>query len=309
MEAQRPALIVLDALADLFGGDEVNRAQVRQFVAMLRAIAIDFGTTVVLLAHPSVNGMSNGPGLSGSTAWNNSVRSRLYMKRDDQSDPRTIEVIKANYGAVGQQIRVKWERGMFVLLGSVASASEHRQTANHSIDELFLELLADFEAKCTFIYTECLAEARIKPSVAALVTVTTPWPRRSMGSIGCGDPPTRPMAIVRSRRIRHAGPHPLSSHNFSRMASCNPRAVHLCLIIRPHGLTASAWRVIKWPAHQFTSPDAQISRKIKNNVAQRAGKESAGLRFREHSRAVIDADTEGLRNPEGTRHRIAQLPS
>ncbi|MFB0874249.1 AAA family ATPase [Sphingobium sp. sgz301303] len=146
VEAHRPTLIVLDTLADLFGGDEVNRAQVRQFVAMLRAIAIDFGTTVVLLAHPSVNGMSNGSGLSGSTVWNNSVRSRLYMKRDDQSDLRTIEVMKANYGAVGQQISVKWERGAFVIVGTVGTAAAKRKANDQSADELFLQILAAFDA-------------------------------------------------------------------------------------------------------------------------------------------------------------------
>lgn len=164
VEAHRPALVVLDTLADLFGGEEVNRAQVRQFVAMLRAVAIDFGTTVVLLAHPSVAGMKDDTGLSGSTAWNNSVRSRLYMKREnEQSDVRTIEVKKANYGGIGQQIRVKWERGVFVLLGGVASASEHRQAANHTVDELFLELLADFEAKGTYLSPQHQSPTRYAP--------------------------------------------------------------------------------------------------------------------------------------------------
>jgi RecA-family ATPase len=145
VETHRPALVVLDTLADLFGGDEVNRAKVRQFVAMLRAIAIDFETTVVLLSHPSVNGMSNGSGISGSTAWNNSVRSRLYMKRDDKSDLRTIEVMKANYGEVGQQIRVKWERGAFVIVGAVSTAAAHRKANDQSADELFLHILAAFD--------------------------------------------------------------------------------------------------------------------------------------------------------------------
>lgn len=151
VEKHRPSAIVLDTLANLFGGDEVNRAQVRQFVTMLTAIAIDFGTTVVLLSHPSVAGMSSNSGISGSTAWNNSVRSRLYMRRDDQSDVRIIEVKKANYGETGTQIRVRWERGAFVLLGGVASASEHRKVANQTIDELFLELLAEFEARAMVV--------------------------------------------------------------------------------------------------------------------------------------------------------------
>lgn len=168
VERHRPTLVVLDTLADLFGGDEVNRAQVRQFVAMLRAIAIDFETTVVLLAHPSVAGMANNSGLSGSTAWNNSVRSRLYMTREnDQSDVRLIEVKKSNYGAVGQRVRVKWERGAFVVLDSFTSSTEHIQSANHAVDEQFLELLADFEAKGTLLSPQFQSPTRYAPRLMA----------------------------------------------------------------------------------------------------------------------------------------------
>jgi RecA-family ATPase len=164
IEATRPKVVILDTLADLFGGDEINRAQVRQFVGMLRSIAIDYETTVILLAHPSVAGMKDNTGLSGSTAWNNSVRSRLYMKREnDQSDVRVIEVKKANYGVVGQQIRVKWERGAFCLLGHVGSANEHRQAANQTADELFLELLADFTAKGRALSPQYQSPTRYAP--------------------------------------------------------------------------------------------------------------------------------------------------
>jgi hypothetical protein len=67
------------------------------------------------------------------------------MKRDDQSDLRTIEVMKANYGAVGQQIRVKWERGVFVIVGTVSTAAAHRKANDQSADELFLQILSDFD--------------------------------------------------------------------------------------------------------------------------------------------------------------------
>ena len=68
----RPKLIVIDPCADVFGGDEVNRAQVRKFVSMLRGLAIDFDCAVLLLSHPSLTGLNSGTGTSGSTAWNNS---------------------------------------------------------------------------------------------------------------------------------------------------------------------------------------------------------------------------------------------
>jgi RecA-family ATPase len=74
-----PTIIVLDALADVFGGDEINRVQVRKFVARLRWVAIKARSAILLLSHPSLTGMASGSGLSGSTAWNNSCRARMYF--------------------------------------------------------------------------------------------------------------------------------------------------------------------------------------------------------------------------------------
>ncbi len=148
VEAHRPALIVLDTLADLFGGEENNRGQVRQFIGMLRGLALEFDAAVLLLSHPSLTGMSNGTGLSGSTAWNNSVRSRLYLKRDE-NDPnfRILETMKANYGATGQQIRLEWKRGVFNEAGRTSADPAHRRIAEGAADELFLKLLAQFHAQ------------------------------------------------------------------------------------------------------------------------------------------------------------------
>jgi RecA-family ATPase len=112
-------LIVIDTVADVFGGNENYRAEVRNFIARLRDLARLNDGAVLLMAHPSVSGQQSGTGLSGSTAWNNSVRSRLYFTRprnasDDESDARELRGMKSNYGKTGGKIKLRYERGVFV---------------------------------------------------------------------------------------------------------------------------------------------------------------------------------------------------
>ena len=75
----KPKHIGIDTAADVFAGNEIDRAQVRQFINLLRRLAIVSNGSVLLLTHPSLTGINTGTGLSGSTAWHNSVRSRMYM--------------------------------------------------------------------------------------------------------------------------------------------------------------------------------------------------------------------------------------
>jgi len=159
VEMLRPRLIVLDTLADLFGGNEVDRAQVRQFIGLLRGIAIRYDTTVLLLGHPSLSGMSTGSGSSGSTAWNNSVRSRLYLRRvtsrdgdrviEEDPDVRTLDTVKTNYGRTGNALTLKWDRGRFVPHGSTADARMGLTIADAQgrVDRIFLKLLAAYAAE------------------------------------------------------------------------------------------------------------------------------------------------------------------
>lgn len=143
----RPTLLCIDTLADTFGGDEINRAQARQFIGMLRGLAVRFNMAVVVLAHPSLSGMASGAGTSGNTAWSNSVRSRLYLepvKSDAGMVPddtlRRLTVKKVNYAKVGTEIMMRWERGRFVL----ASSDWKSSLTNIEIDALFLEFLEQF---------------------------------------------------------------------------------------------------------------------------------------------------------------------
>ncbi|WP_245269870.1 AAA family ATPase [Nitrobacter hamburgensis] len=114
VKSWEPGLVVLDTAADLFGGDEVKRSQVRHFVAMLRKMAIERDCAVLLLAHPSIAGMASGSGYSGSTAWNNSVRSRLYLT-SGEGDVRILKTVKSNYGKIGDEMQLEWCEGAFVL--------------------------------------------------------------------------------------------------------------------------------------------------------------------------------------------------
>src|SRR5262249_49342069 len=131
---------------DVFGGNENDRAQVRQFIGMLRGLAMSADAGLLLPSHPSLTGIATGTGLSGSTAWNASVRSRLYLKRattakDEEPDPnlRVLEVMKNNYGPVGETITLRWKDGLFLptpTLGSLEKLAHEQK-----VDELFLRLL------------------------------------------------------------------------------------------------------------------------------------------------------------------------
>ena len=149
----RPKLIVLDNAADIFGGNENDRAQVRQFIGMLRSMAIAAGSGVLLTSHPSLTGISSGTGLSGSTAWNASVRSRLYFKRaktekDEEPEPdlRVLEVMKSNYGPAGETITLKWKNGLFLPVAGTTGLE--KLATEQAAEQLFLTLLDTFNQQC-----------------------------------------------------------------------------------------------------------------------------------------------------------------
>lgn len=154
----RPRLLVLDTLADLFGGEENRRVQARQFITLLRRLAVKFNLAIILLAHPSLSGINSGSGSSGSTAWSNSVRSRLYLAREivDGAEPdediRVLTTKKANYGRTGSEIRMRWCNGVFVpeaRFAAPGSTAGPRSSAdaNAEVDRLFLELLDAYRAE------------------------------------------------------------------------------------------------------------------------------------------------------------------
>jgi len=140
------SLVVLDSLHDLFPGNENSRVHARQFIGLLRQLALDCECTVLLLAHPSAAGLSTGSGTSGSTAWNNAVRSRLYLTRPaadgdgaDDDGERILARRKANYAPAGETLRLQWRDGAFIAPDNAGGMVE--TIVRRSAERVFLDLL------------------------------------------------------------------------------------------------------------------------------------------------------------------------
>jgi RecA-family ATPase len=140
--AIRPALVIIENAADVYSGNESDRPNVTRFMrGLLGRLTVPCESTVMLIQHPSVSGLNDGTGRSGSTGWNNAGRWRHnFTKIKDSDDLRQLEIAKNNYGPTGEKITLRWERGVFVP-ENAAAASPYRAAAESKVDETFLQLL------------------------------------------------------------------------------------------------------------------------------------------------------------------------
>jgi RecA-family ATPase len=144
IRANRPVLWCIDSIAAVFDGDAISRRQVRRFLAILRKLALECGTAIVLLDHPSVRGMADGSGTANSVDWRNSVRSMMHLSDPpkDEPDVRELELKKTNRGRMGEKVRLRWAGLTFSTDGDVASAP-HRAAEERKAEDAFLRLLVE----------------------------------------------------------------------------------------------------------------------------------------------------------------------
>ncbi|HQT86527.1 AAA family ATPase [Acidiphilium rubrum] len=150
-ESHDAKLIILDNVADLFGGNENDRNQVRRFINLLNRLALDRGAAILLNCHPSRAGLASGSLDGGSTAWSNSMRSRWTLAKavvdEDGQDngERVLSRAKANYAPDGGTIKLRWAGGVLVPLardGCISAAA-----ARAEAERVFLILMDRCQAQ------------------------------------------------------------------------------------------------------------------------------------------------------------------
>ena len=149
-------LVVVDNASDTYDGDEIKRAPVRTFVRSLRQRIARPGRAVLLLAHINKESAKGGRGASaedysGSTAWHNSVRSRLSLIPDDEN-AMTIHHMKVNLGPKAAPIRIEWRAGVPVvsdsLIGAGVAAAQAAEAVRDNEDKAALVMLIqDFDKR------------------------------------------------------------------------------------------------------------------------------------------------------------------
>ncbi len=139
-------VIVIDNASDVFADNENDRTAVRGFMRALNLIAHVTGAAVLLLAHVDKASVRSGAGMdsmttfSGSTAWNNSARSRWAMYRDEQAVVLRHE--KCNLGPLQEEMQLEFDpasrtfKPFGTIPGSAFAARMMRETQRGAILKL-----------------------------------------------------------------------------------------------------------------------------------------------------------------------------
>ncbi|MBC9071831.1 AAA family ATPase [Thauera sp. CAU 1555] len=166
-------VFIIDNASDAFDADENSRARVRGFIRALSNLVRKRAGAVILLAHidkAAARGFAGSEGYSGSTAWHNSVRSRLLLS--EQEGDLVLEHPKFNLGKKADPIRMEWASGgVLQLVDPAASVAGLVGSADR---DAVLSLIREFYDRGEYLPTSANA-----PGNAFKVLSTDPgFPKR-----------------------------------------------------------------------------------------------------------------------------------
>lgn len=193
------AFVIIDNASDTYGGNEIARRQVRQFVRRLTQMARTNQAAVVLLAHVdklAAKGGGKGNNYSGSSQWHNSVRSRLALLETEIG----IELLheKANYAPRhGDLLLSRAAHGVLEIAPSGQREAAATAVANADA-EAVLAVMAALIADGTLIPT---AETGQRTTYHVL-SQAPELPEQLRGSAGKARVKAAVLALSRAKRIQ-----------------------------------------------------------------------------------------------------------
>lgn len=174
--ATNAGLAALDTIADFFGGEEIKRREVSQFLRLLNGCCFRNHCTVIGSRHPSRSGRASGTYESGSTGWEGKERARLHLRdpaQDDDEEPkhkshsdkRILTRAKCNYAIPGDEIELLFEDGGFKrVAGEGMPKGQMRELA---AEAKFLELLHKTKNQGRYVHESRNNPDRYAPKVFA----------------------------------------------------------------------------------------------------------------------------------------------
>lgn len=145
----QPSVVILDNASDLYADNENDRTAVRGFMRCLKTIAGGTGTAILLLAHVDKASVRSGAGqdtdstFSGSTAWNNSARSRWAMVVGQDRNEVVIKHEKCNVGPKQEPLSLEFDPAghVFRPFGSVPGNKLAQSVMRNSQRAAILKLI------------------------------------------------------------------------------------------------------------------------------------------------------------------------
>ncbi|KTW02418.1 AAA family ATPase [Sphingomonas sanguinis] len=143
-------LVILDNINMVYGGEANDPGAVTRFMSLLSSLALSINGAVLLLGHTA---KAEGSRFSGTMAWSNASRNRLFFGRPDNMaeaarnpDLRRLGRDKSNYAKAGEELDLMWDRGAFVrpsdLSPSLGVTNDQARD-----DKAFLDLLDELTGK------------------------------------------------------------------------------------------------------------------------------------------------------------------
>jgi hypothetical protein len=144
--------LIIDNASDTYDANEIERARVRAFIRSLAQLIKERGGAVMLLSHvdkQTAGGTRSSQGYSGSTAWNNSVRSRLFMS--ESGDGVLMEHQKSNLGQKAEPLILGWFDGVLDLASARVELDGPTMQAHDRHRVTILRMIEEFKNRGEFI--------------------------------------------------------------------------------------------------------------------------------------------------------------